>query len=344
MQEKTETPQITLPEGFTARGANMDDIEPAFELYNAWAQAVIHENDFADADVIRTEWKAPHFDPARDIRLVFSPEGRMAGYIEVWTNSKPPVHPWIWGRVHPDFSRMGIGTWLLQWAEKHACCVLDELSADLRFAPRTGSLRDAVHAKKLYERLGFSYMRSSYQMRIKLDEAPQSPPLPEGITIRTADSEKDITAVYAATRDSFRDHFGHVEEPFEEGLARFTHFFTSEGNDPSLWFLAVDGEEIAGVSLCRPASYDDAEVGWVNTLGVRRPWRKRGLGLALLQHSFAEFYNRGSRKVGLGVDAQSLTGALRLYEKAGMHVHRIFDTFEKTIRPGREISVESLSE
>jgi ribosomal protein S18 acetylase RimI-like enzyme len=79
-------------------------------------------------------------------------------------------------------------------------------------------------------------------------------------------------------------------------------------------------------------------------LGVRRAWRKRGVGLALLQHSFGEFYKRGTRKVGLGVDAQNLTGALKLYEKAGMHVHTAFDLFEKTVRSGREISVESIPE
>ena len=84
-------------------------------------------------------------------------------------------------------------------------------------------------------------------------------------------------------------------------------------------------------------------MGWVATLGVPRPWRKRGIGLALLRHSFNEFYRRGKRKVGLGVDAQSLTGALRLYESAGMHVHQTFDQYEKELRPGVEISTQSLS-
>ena len=106
----------------------------------------------------------------------------------------------------------------------------------------------------------------------------------------------------------------------------------------------MDGDEIAGISLCRPSSYDDPDLGWVNILGVRREWRKRGIGLALLQHSFGEFYRRGKRKVGLGVDAENLTGALKLYEQAGMHIHLAFDLFEKTIRSGREISVESLLE
>jgi ribosomal protein S18 acetylase RimI-like enzyme len=75
---------------------------------------------------------------------------------------------------------------------------------------------------------------------------------------------------------------------------------------------------------------------------VRRPWRKRGLGLALLRVAFREFHGRGYHKVGLGVDAENMTGALRLYEKAGMHVIRQFDLYEKEIRPGRELRVQTL--
>jgi ribosomal protein S18 acetylase RimI-like enzyme len=63
-----------------------------------------------------------------------------------------------------------------------------------------------------------------------------------------------------------------------------------------------------------------------------------------LQHSFGEFYKRGVRKIGLGVDAGSLTGALRLYEKAGMSVFSQFDKYEKEIRAGKEISVQSIEE
>jgi GNAT superfamily N-acetyltransferase len=117
-----------------------------------------------------------------------------------------------------------------------------------------------------------------------------------------------------------------------------------EGFDPTLWFLAMDGPsgEIAGICLCRAQAYNDPNVGWVNILAVRRPWRKRGIGLALLRHAFGELYRRGKNMAGLGVDAENLTGALRLYENAGMHVHRAFDLFEKEVRPGREISVQSL--
>jgi ribosomal protein S18 acetylase RimI-like enzyme len=143
--------------------------------------------------------------------------------------------------------------------------------------------------------------------------------------------------------ESFQDHFGFVAEPLEEGLKRFKHFWEGEGSDPTLLYVAMDGDQIAGINLCRPHAFDDLDMGWAGTLGVLRPWRKRGLGLALLRHSFNEFYRRGKRKVGLGVDAQNLTGALRLYENAGMHVHQTFDQYEKELRPGKEISVQSLS-
>lgn len=342
MKEKLATP-IAVPAGFTVRSATPADAEAATEMFNIWMQRTAGENDLAAPNILREDWSSPKFDPAEDIRLVFSPTGQLVGYIEVWTNSTPPVHPWIWGRVHPDFGGLGIGTALLNWAEERACHVLPTLPIDLRFAPRSGCLRVAENSKKLLEDRGFAHIRSSYEMRIEMDEMPSAPVWSEGITLKTG-SFDELPAIYSAFEESFRDHFGHVEEPYEEGLQRFTHFMKSDGQDPSLWFLAMDGAEIAGVSLCRLEGYSDKNMSWVNILGVRRPWRKRGIGVALLKHSFREFYARGKRIAGLGVDAQNLTGALRLYEKAGMHVHMVFDTYEKMIREGREISVESLSE
>lgn len=336
---------LQLPEGFTATGANLSDVETALALFNRWSQSVIQEDEITDAGALRNEWVSPGFDSAEDIRLVFAPTGEMVGYIEVWTTAKPPVHPWIWGRVDPEYENMGIGTWMLQWAEEHAMQALKKVPEGLRFAPRVGSYRKAGKPKKLFEDMGYSYIRSSYRMVIDMDRPVPEPVWPEGITLRTYNPETDAEAVYRADTESFRDHFGFVEEPFEEGFKRFKHFMIdSEGFDPTLWFLAMEGEEIAGICLCRPQSYEDPDLGYVNVLGVRRPWRKRGIGLALLRHSFNEFYRRGKRKVGLGVDAENLTGALRLYENAGMHVHNAFDIYEKELRSGTEISVQSLPE
>ena len=256
---------------------------------------------------------------------------------------KPPVHPWIWGRVDPRYEGLGIGTYLLTWGEARAIKALDEVPSELRFAPRVGIFQQAEGSRRLFEDMRYQRVRTSYNMRINMDAPPPAPVWPEGITLKIYDPETDLEAVYRADMEAFRDHFGYVEAPFEQGLERFKHFMTGyEGFDPSLWFLAMDDEEIAGVCLCRKAAHDNPEVGYINSLGVRRPWRKRGIGLALLQHAFGELYRRDQRKAGLGVDAENLTGALRLYENVGMHIYQAFDIFEKEIRPGKEISVQSL--
>ena len=336
---------LTLPQGFTVRGARLEDVEISLELFNLWSQAIVGEDEITDTEAIRNEWVSPGFDPAEDIRLVFAPDNMLVGYIEVWTNAKPPVHPWIWGRVHPNYGGLGIGSWMLTWAEERAMSALSRVSDNLRFAPRVGIHAQAKESQKLFKDFGFRYIRSAYRMMIDIDTVPPEPVWPQGLTIRTYNPETDAKAVYYADQEIFRDHFGFVEESFEEGFQRFIHIMTEyEGFDPSLWWLAFEGDQLAGICLCRPQSYDDPNMGYVSTLGVRRPWRTHGLGLAFLHHSFGEFYRRGKRKVSLGVDAENLTGALRLYEKAGMHVHLQFDTFEKEIRPGREISVQSLGD
>jgi len=130
--------------------------------------------------------------------------------------------------------------------------------------------------------------------------------------------------VHATIEEAFADHWGYVSrspEDWEQAVLR------SDGFDPALTFMAFDGAELAGVVVNRRR-----DIAWVGQLAVRRAWRKRGLGLALLLHSFNAFYQRGERTVGLGVDAESLTGATRLYEKAGMRVTRRYDTYEKVIR------------
>jgi len=120
------------------------------------------------------------------------------------------------------------------------------------------------------------------------------------------------------------------------------HHFADD-YDPTLRFLALDGEQIVGVALCTPKPDDDPDIGWVATLGVLREYRQRGVALALLRHAFSEFYRRGKKGVGLGVDAANLTGATRLYEKAGMRVVRTWANYGKVLREGRDLSTQEIA-
>jgi mycothiol synthase len=192
---------------------------------------------------------------------------------------------------------------------------------------------------------GYSQIRSGYEMRIVLEEPPPQPTWPAGISVRSMIPNQEEEAVYRADIEAFRDHWGFVERPFEEDFARWLHYTQNNPHyDPSCLFLALDGDQIAGLCLCVPQDNEYPDTAWVNTVGVLRPWRRRGIALALLHHAFGEFYRRGIYKVGLGVDADSLTGATKLYEKAGMHVYRQWDNYQKELRPGVELATQAVAE
>ena len=180
-------------------------------------------------------------------------------------------------------------------------------------------------------------------MLIELDAPPPAPQLPDGLAIRTFNRERDLAALIHADNESFRDHWGYVEHPFEEDWKEWTHWIETDPDyDPTLWFLVMDGEEIAGFSICAPKTAEDPASGYVYMLAVRRPWRQQGVGLAMLHHVFGEYYRRGTQRCALGVDATSLTGATRLYEKAGMHVQRQSVSYDKVLREGEDLSTQTL--
>ena len=77
--------------------------------------------------------------------------------------------------------------------------------------------------------------------------------------------------MYHADVDAFRDHWGHIEQDFEEGFKQWKHAnFNIHELDPNLWFIARGGEEIAGIALCQPKSDEDPHMGWLGARGVRR--------------------------------------------------------------------------
>jgi ribosomal protein S18 acetylase RimI-like enzyme len=96
------------------------------------------------------------------------------------------------------------------------------------------------------------------------------------------------------------------------------------------------------MSLCVSGLPGDPTGAYVYDLGVRPAWRRRGVALALLHHTFSEFRRRGFAAAELDVDSESLTGALRVYERAGMHVIRQELSYEKVLRPGRDLATREL--
>ena len=176
-------------------------------------------------------------------------------------------------------------------------------------------------------------------MLIELDTEPPLPTWPDGIRPSTIEEFNQPKIIARSVDESFKDHRGHVDQPLESWFPRWENYWLNGPDvDPSLMMFALDGDQVVGTSLCKPKSDTDPDEVYLDTLGVIPSHRKRGIALALLRHTFTEMYKRGRKRVGLHVDGSSLTGAQRLYEKAGMKVADIHDSYEKELRPGKELS------
>lgn len=317
---------VTLPPGYTVRPPTPDDFDAVLAVIVAADIADVGKPDYDESD-LRDDWKP--LDLERDTRVVVAGGGVLAGY---GTTSAPRSIVHMNGHivVSPEHLGRGIGTLLTRWSEERARERIAEAPESARVSLGHGTVVSNTAAVDLLRHEGYEIERYFLRMSIELDETPAAPVLPDGMTIRTFVTGQDDRATHRAVDESFRDHWNHVSEPFDAWRA---HAVERENFDPTLWFLAVESGEVAAAALC--ANFPD--LGFVNTLGVRRAWRKSGVGLALLHAAFGEFYRRGQKHVSLGVDAQSLTGATRLYERAGMHEQRKYAIFTKELRTGVEL-------
>ena len=333
-----------LSGGYILRPATWDDLVAVTELINTCSWHDLGVLDL-EVDDLRREWETPGWDLTSATRVVVSPRGQVVAYYEVWDGSNPPVRIQIWGRIHPQHTGRGLGTRLLAWGVERARQALPRTPEGARVSVGVPVWSSLTDARRLFEANGFHLVRHYLRMVIDLPEAPSQPTWPADISVRSLRRGQDERRVLQAQRESFRDHWGFVETDFEEYYQRYIKHLDGDPDfDPDLFFIAEQDGQIAGISLCWLKLNGEPDLGWVGTLGVLRPWRRQGLGLALLQHSFVELYRRGQRKVGLGVDATSLTGATRLYEKAGMRSDPKYQMsfYELELRSGVDLSTQKV--
>ena len=182
---------------------------------------------------------------------------------------------------------------------------------------------DAAWAKAL----GYEWARRFLRMRIDMNEPPPAPAWPAGVRVRTFRLGEDDRVMYEAQEEAFSDHWGHVTASFDDWMRRTRrHDF-----DAGLWLLALDGDRVVATST---NSIIPENLGWVSGLGVVPSHRRRGIARAILLQALGDFWRRGLRSVALGVDADSLTGATRLYESVGMRVVESHDQVRKQLRGG----------
>jgi mycothiol synthase len=322
---------IALPEGYSFRSTRIEDAEAVARVLSAVEIAETGKTDMT-VEMVLSDWA--DIDLAEEAVVVEDPDGRIVASADLVNRANIAIS--VYGYVHPDASGKGIGRALVDWGERKAAASIDRAPDNARVTVQHYIQSGNQAARRLLEDAGYPPIRTTFTMEIDMETAPPAPVWPRGISVRVYRPGQDEQLTYDAHEDAFRDLWGRPKNSYD----RFLKLTQAESFDPDLWFLAEDAGRIAGVSLCKLVSGQ----GIVESLGVLRPWRGRGLGLALLQHSFGAFWNRGVGNVWLSVDAESLTGATRLYERAGMHVTGRYIIHLKELRPGVDYSQHALEE
>jgi len=271
------------------------------------------------ASEIEDDFEEPFIDPELDTRGYWL-DGSLVGYGLVWhrPSGAREERAILIGTVDPEYRGQGIGRHLLGWQIERSRESLSSCDPALPWYIRTSEFDWVEDSFRLYRHFGLDAVRFMNLMIRPLDTLVEVR-RPEGVEIFPWDRSLD-DGTREALNEAFGDHWGstHMDEE------SFRHRLERTATRLDLSFQAVADKEVVGYTM-NGYYPDDEQVtgrreGWVESLGVKREWRQRGIASALLESSFNAFLGAGMTHTMLGVDSENPTGAFGLYEGLGYEV------------------------
>jgi mycothiol synthase len=317
---------------FEFRALRRDDVPALYELLLAVEQA-------DDRDLVQTledlqrEFDDPWSNVEVDSLAAFAADGQLAGFARTFQNPQPEdeVRCYLMVEAHPAQRVNGLEDTLLDWAEERGRQRLSLTATSGSRVLRSGIPDTLMKRQAQFAQRGFSVVRYFYRMQRDLSESIAAVQLPADLALRAYTPDLS-EAVLGAFNEAFRDHWSFDLVTPED----WQQFFLDRSSfRPDLTYVVMDGAEVAGFSFNCISVEENARrhssEGWVEVLGVRRPWRKRGVATALLCASMHAFKAEGLQHAMLGVDTENPSGALRVYEGVGFKPVKRYVQFEKRI-------------
>ena len=296
---------------YSVRPARLSDIEAVHEII-ANQNIVDYGNALKTMADLQRSWQS--IDLNKDTCTAYA-DGKLAGYAELLDNDSPFIYLAERNNVDLAFQLL---------------MILEEMATNRK--KETVNLFTKISEKnntllQLFASNGYKSNLSFLIMELVLNEAPGSPDWPAGITVRTFIKGQDEQVTYRIDEEAAKDKGYHDPLSYEAWVKRMG--IEKETFDPGIWFLACEGNEVAGVAL--NVIGKESNTGWVDHLSVLREWRNKGIGKALLLHTFGEFYQRSINHIKLSVDSKSLTNAPHLYESVGLKTIQQYHIYRKEI-------------
>jgi len=316
--------------GFSRRPLAPGDVRDWVALLTA-IQDADGSDEFPSEQDLREAFGRPDEDfPRGSLAIYDGPI--MVGYGVLTSRSEAePVHDMRYeGGVHPSYRGRGIGGELLDWAEKAAVPLHNDRHPGRPLSLSSGCLSSNAAAVALHEQRGYQPVRWFHSMVRDLTAAIPEPVAPAGVLI--VGYQPDMAEHARLIRnESFRDHWGSTETTAE----LWAHLLASDAFRPGFSFLAYEGSEPLGMLISYEYEAYNAKTGHcdlhISLVGTRAAGRKRGIATALLTTAMSAARSDGYDQASLGVDADSLTGAVRLYEHVGFTVALTWTAFRKRL-------------
>lgn len=307
------------------------DLPPMLKIIEAASEADQQESGETLEDLKHDYAHLINCDPDLDM-IIAEIDDQPVAYarIEWWQEEDPNDRVYShFVNIMPAWRDQGIEIAIIKWCEARINEIASQHPQDSQRFYQTYSNEFKPTFNQLLESFDYIPARFFIEMSRDLVSIPTLQ-LPEGIEARPV-NQADHRKIWDASLDAFRDHWGYAEPKEEEYVA----YLGSKYFQPDLWQVAWDGDEvIASVMNYIDHDYNKKygrKRGWTENISTRRAWRKRGIAKALIIRSMHMLKEIGMTEVGLGVDTNNPSGALKLYEGLGYKMDKTFINYRKPL-------------
>jgi len=295
-------------------------LNAAWKEYEVWWRSITVEE-------MREQEKRPNFD--FEGRFIAELEGKPVGIIHARVDKfrkekKGFVHVFC---VIPEFRGLGVEEGLLEFG-------MNELKRRRMSLVQAWTDHSRNERIQVLEKAGFRLVDVESDMEIALEKIPSKIGEDTQVIIRSLrkNDERDIKVLNRLANECFKEHFDYHPRTIEETRDSLLNDLYLKIQE--CFFATLDKKNVGFIRVGIDEKYNierDVKRGRIASLGVLKPYRRRGIGTRLTLHGLEALKAKSMTKAILDVDDFNPTKAIELYEKVGFKVAKKYMKYEREL-------------